>query len=40
VPYDETLRRVFEANHNPESWAGLSTTPWYCARQAAAATGA
>jgi hypothetical protein len=30
VPYDQTLRKVFEANHNPESWGGLSTTPWYC----------
>jgi hypothetical protein len=29
VPCDKTLRAVFEANHNPESWGGLSTTPWY-----------
>ena len=29
VPYDEALRRVFEANHSPASWGGLSTTPWY-----------
>ena len=27
VPYDETLRSVFEANHNPGSWGGLSSTP-------------
>ncbi len=32
VPYDQTLRRVFEANHKPESWGGLSVTPWYCAK--------
>ena len=31
VPHDETLRRVFEVNHKPESWGGLTTTPWYCA---------
>jgi hypothetical protein len=24
---------VFEANHNPASWGGLSATPWYLARQ-------
>jgi len=34
VPYDQTLRKVFEANHNPASWGGLSTTPWYLARHA------
>ncbi len=33
VPYDETLRRVFIANHNPSGWSGLSTTPWFFARQ-------
>jgi|PeaSoiMetatran63_FD_contig_71_485272_length_914_multi_17_in_0_out_0_1 hypothetical protein len=32
VPYDETLRTIFEANHNPASWGGLSTTSWYLAR--------
>jgi len=32
VPHDETLRTIFEANHNPASWGGLSTTPWYLAR--------
>lgn len=31
VPYDETLRKVFEANHEPASWGGLSATPWYLA---------
>jgi hypothetical protein len=29
VPHDETLRKVFLANHNPASWGGLVTTPWY-----------
>ena len=29
VPYDNTLRNVFEANHNPAGWGGLSLTPWY-----------
>ncbi|HSW00933.1 MAG TPA: hypothetical protein VLI39_12220 [Sedimentisphaerales bacterium] len=33
IPYDETLRRVFIANHNPSGWGGLSTTPWFLARQ-------
>lgn len=31
VRYDQTLRRVFEANHRPASWSGLATTPWYVA---------
>jgi len=35
TPYDETLRKVFEANHNPASWGGLAATPRYLARQAA-----
>lgn len=29
TPYDSTLRQVFEANHNPASWGGLSVTPWF-----------
>jgi hypothetical protein len=29
TPYDATLRNVFEANFDPASWGGLSTTPWY-----------
>lgn len=33
VLYDETLRKVFEANHNPASWGGISTTPWYLSVQ-------
>ncbi len=32
VPYDETLRKVFEVNHKPDSWGGLATTPWYFAQ--------
>lgn len=31
VPYDESLRKVFEATHNPASWSGLAATPWYIA---------
>lgn len=31
VPYDETLRRIFVANHNPAGWGGLSSTPWFLA---------
>jgi len=34
VPYDDTLRKVFVANHDPSGWGGLSTTPWYLAREA------
>jgi hypothetical protein len=36
TPYDETLRKVFEANHDPAGWGGLSATPWYLARFAPA----
>jgi hypothetical protein len=35
VPYDDTLRKIFEANHNPGSWGGLAATPRYLAMQAA-----
>jgi hypothetical protein len=31
IPYDSTLRKIFEANFNPASWGGLSATPWYIA---------
>ena len=31
VPHDKVLRRVFEANHQSDSWGGLGTTPWYFA---------
>ena len=33
VPHDETLRRVFLANHNPGGWGGLSTTSWFLAHE-------
>ncbi len=36
VPYDETLRKIFLANHDPASWGGLAVTPWFLAREAAA----
>jgi len=29
LPYDPTLRKVFETNHKPDGWGGLSLTPWY-----------
>ncbi len=35
VPYDETLRKIFLAKHNPASWGGLVATPWFLAREAA-----
>jgi hypothetical protein len=31
LPYDATLRRVFMANHKPDSWGGLAATPWFLA---------
>jgi hypothetical protein len=31
VAYDATLRNVFESNHKPDSWGGLSATPRYLA---------
>ena len=34
VPHDATLRKVFEANHDPGSWGGISATPRYLARRA------
>lgn len=39
VSYDATLRRVFEADHDPGSWGGLGLTPWYVARRKAAGGG-
>lgn len=39
VSYDATLRRVFEANHDPGSWGGLRLTPWYVIRRKAAGSG-
>lgn len=38
VPHDETLRKVFLANHEPASWGGLSVTPWFLAREAGSNT--
>jgi hypothetical protein len=32
VPYDEKLREVFLANHQPASWGGLAITPSFLAR--------
>jgi hypothetical protein len=29
VPYDEALREIFVANHDPGSWGGLGSTPWF-----------
>jgi hypothetical protein len=29
VPYDETLRKILLANHDPAGWGGLVTTPWF-----------
>ena len=29
VPYDNTLRTIFLANHIPTSWGGLVITPWF-----------
>jgi hypothetical protein len=29
VPYDDTLRKILLANHDPASWGGLAITPWF-----------
>ncbi len=29
TPYDDTLRNIFLANNNPNSWEGMSNTPWF-----------
>jgi hypothetical protein len=34
VPHDDTLRKIFIANHDPSDWGGLPTTPWFFAREA------
>ena len=31
LPRDETLRKIFLANHNSSGWGGLSATPWFLA---------
>lgn len=28
APYDQTLRKIFVARHNPTTWGALSGTPW------------
>jgi hypothetical protein len=33
LPYDATLRKIFLANHDPASWKGLETTPWFLASE-------
>jgi hypothetical protein len=32
APYDDTLRKIFEANHDPAGWGGLAATAAYLAR--------
>lgn len=32
VTHDATLRKIFIANHNPASWGGISSTPWFLSR--------
>jgi hypothetical protein len=32
APYDPTLRKVFEVNHDPAGWGGLIATPQWLAR--------
>jgi hypothetical protein len=34
VPYDETLRKIFIENNDPQSWGGMAATPWFLAREA------
>jgi len=34
TPYDETLRQISLANHNPATWDGISATPWFVSRGA------
>ena len=34
VPYDEILRKIFIANHDPAGWGGLAETPQFFARAA------
>jgi len=34
VPYSKEIQQRFEANHEPDTWGGLSATPWYLALQA------
>jgi hypothetical protein len=34
APYDKTLRAIFLSNHDPGSWSGMVTTPWFIALEA------
>ena len=34
VPYDEIIQRKFEDGNQPNSWGGLTLTPWYLMLQA------
>jgi hypothetical protein len=34
VPYNNAIQKQFEDHNDPDSWGGLSTTPWYLALQA------
>ncbi len=34
LPYDQTLRKIFLANHDPASWGGLTSTPWFLSLRA------
>ena len=36
LPFDATLRKIFEANHKPDVWGGLAETPRYIAARRAA----
>ena len=33
VPYDAELKKVFIANHDPSSWDGMVSTPWFLAHE-------
>jgi len=33
VPYNNTIQKKFEQENDPDSWGGLSDTPWYLALQ-------
>jgi hypothetical protein len=34
VPYDVEIQKYFEATEEPDSWSGLSETPYYLMLQA------
>jgi hypothetical protein len=35
VSYDAALKKVWMANHDPSSWAGMETAPWFLAKDKA-----